>query len=104
LPVNSGTFTGMEGTAAVPGWTKAVQLTMTVRSTLFGIAKYVFLDAASGDNYNPIRTPDSSMTNMLTVLNDVTNGWAARDNGRPENFLGLTKTLNEKLRKAYRMT
>jgi hypothetical protein len=103
LPVNSGTFTSLVGSAGTPGWTKAVQLTMSVRSDTFGVAKYVFLDAASGNNFDPIRTADGSMTALMTVLSDVANGFAARNNGRPNTFIGLTKTLNEKLRKAYRM-
>lgn len=103
LPVDGGVFVSVEGTAATPGWTKATQLTMSIRSTLFGISKIVFLDAASGNNWDPIRSPDASMTALLAELSDLSNGWAARDNGRPNTFVGLTKTLNEKLRKAYRM-
>lgn len=103
LPVDSGTFTGQDGTAVSPGWSKAVQLTMSVRSTNFGISKFVFLDAASGNNFDPIRTADSAMIALMTVITDTTNGWSAQDNGRPDTFIGLTKTLNEKLRRAYRM-
>jgi len=103
VPVNASTFTGMDGTAGSPGWTKAVQLTMSVRSTNFGVAKYVFLDGASGNNFDPIRVADSAMLAVLAEVADTSNGWSAQDNGRPDTFIGLTKTMNEKLRKAYRM-
>ena len=103
LPVASNVFTALVGTATGAGWTKAVQLTMSVRSTNFGIAKYVFLDAASGDLFDPIRSPDASMTALLAIVSDTTRAFSAQDNGRPVTFIGLTKDLNDKLRKAYRM-
>lgn len=103
VPVASLVFTGKIGTQATPGWTKAVQLTMSVRSTNFGVAKYSFLDAASGDTFDPIRVADTPMQNLLDEVGDTSLGWSAQDNGRPNVFIGLTKTLNEKLRKAYRM-
>lgn len=103
LPVAGAVFTGKIGSAGTPGWTKAVQLTMSLRSTLFGIAKYVFLDAASGSNFDPIQVPDTPMSDLITYVTDETNAFSAQDNGRPNTFIKLTKTLNEKLRRAYRM-
>jgi len=103
VPRQAGVFTGKIGTADDAGWTKAVQLTMSLRSTSFGLVKYEFLDGASGDNYDPIQVPDSDMTALLAYVSDNDNGFSAQDNGKPLTFLQLTKTLNEKLRKAYRM-
>lgn len=103
IPVDASTFTSKIGTAGTPGWSKAVQLTMSVRSTNFGLCKYVFLDGASGDNFDPIRVADADMLALLGVVSSSANGWSAQDNGKPDVFIGLTKTMNEKLRKAYRM-
>lgn len=103
VPVAAGLFVLFEGTAALPGWTKAVQETITIRSTNFGVSKLVFLDAASGNSFEPITVPDGSMTALLNEIGDTSKGWSAQDNGRPATFIKLSKTLNEKLRRAYRM-
>ena len=38
------------------------------------------------------------------VVTLVTNAWSGRDNAKPNTFVSETKTLNKKLRRAYRMT
>lgn len=87
-------------------WQKAVQLTFTWRTTLFGIAKIVALDAISGNNFDRITTltPMSAEALIDAEFTSVARGWSGRDGGRPATFLQISKTINEKLRRQYHMT
>lgn len=94
------------GTGTAIGWQKAVQSTHTFRTSLGGIAKVVALDAGSFNAWDKQVDPTGS-ADLLAIIAAYTanaNAWAGRDGGRPSTFLQLTKTLNEKLRRAYRMT
>jgi len=86
-------------------WQKAVQITMTARTSAFGVAKIVMLDAISENNWDRITVLPGSgnVATLWAEWSDVTNGWAGRDNGRPATFLQVSKTLNEKLRRQYHM-
>jgi len=97
-------FTGKDGTDSGTTWSKAVQRTLNMRTTNFGLAKYVFLDAASGNNFDRINAAGSDILAFINVVNNTNYGFAGRDNGRPNAYIGVTTTLNEKLRRAYRMT
>jgi len=103
-PMASGTL-GQIGTSATPGWTKAVQQTLTFRTDLFGVAKIVMLDADSQDSFDKtlVVPPASPLEALVNMFTDEDLGWAGRDNGRPDTYLSATKTLNEKLRREYRM-
>jgi len=106
LPRKSAILTGKAGAVGAPGWTKAVQFTVTIRTTLFGILKIVLLDIDSGNSFArqaAVNTP-SDFTDMMAELTSDANGWSGRDNGQPDVFLQCSRTLNEKLRKSYRMT
>jgi len=88
------------------GWQKAVQSTHTFRTSLGGISKLVCLDAGSFDAWDKQVDPTGS-ADLLAIIEEWSSGdnaWAGRDGGQPTTFLQLTKTLNEKLRRAYRMT
>lgn len=92
------------GTDETPGWTKAVQNTWTIRCDDFSIFKLVLLDSSSNDEFDPFLEADNpGVSDVMDVLNAVTNGWQSRQNGRPQTFLQISTTLNEKLRRAYRM-
>lgn len=94
------------GTGATIGWQKATQLTHTFRTDLGGVSKLVMLDAGSFNAWNKQVDPTGS-ADLLAVIaawTDNANAFAGRDGGRPSTFMQLTKTLNEKLRRAYRMT
>lgn len=104
-PMASGSLTQV-GTSGSPGWSKAVQQTLTFRTNLFGLARIVMLDADSSDEFDrhtavPV---GGSLEALINVFTDDDNGWSGNDNGRPDVYLGATKTLNEKLRREYRMT
>jgi hypothetical protein len=103
-PVSSGAFTGETGTAGSPGWTKAVQGTFSIRTTNFGVFKITMLDSASGDNFDPSSALGGAALDLFNLVSDTLNGFSGRDNGRPNVFIKFTQTLNEKLRRSYRMT
>jgi len=104
VPVQGGAL-NIAGTGGDTTWEKAVQWTITWRTDSFGIFKLVLLDAVSNNNFDKITDADSDVG--LDPVNeyvtaDVT--WiAGRDGGRPDVFLQAAKTLNEKLRRSYRM-
>lgn len=103
FPRDGNVFTGVIGIDATSSWSKAVEFTINTRTTGFGAQKIVLLDMASRNDFNPAVTPSTDMNTLLTELFDMGNGWAGRDNLRPAVFVSATKTLNEKLRKSYRM-
>lgn len=93
------------GTAGL-SWNKAVQLTISAKTTGANDAKISIMDAASGDDFDLI-TPSSASASYTALLAEWfadTNGWAGRDGTRPFYFQQASLTLNEKLRKQYHMT
>lgn len=94
------------GDIPAPQWDKAVQFSITARTTNFGLAKLVMMDADSFDDWDKIvaLAAAPAVQALFNEWADPTNGWSAQDNGRPATFLQATKTLNEKLRRSYRMT
>lgn len=93
------------GLDATPGWDKATQVTMNWRTLDISIFKIVLLDAATNNSFDKtLALPGSGVlfdTNALVT--DMDNGWAGRDNTRPASFISQTVTLNDALRKRYRM-
>jgi hypothetical protein len=105
VPLASGSLTQV-GTAVSPGWSKAVQDTLTWRTNLFGLVRIVMLDCASAGDFDkhtdiPTGSPIEALNAEFTA---DSNGWSGQDNGQPATYLGSTRTLNEKLRRSYRMT
>lgn len=96
----------IEGGGADIGWSKAVQLTHSFRTVNGGVSKLVCLDGGSFENFD-LQVDPTGSADLLAVIaewTDEDNAWAGRDTTRPAVFLQLSKTLNEKLRRAYRMT
>jgi|ERR1041384_612969 hypothetical protein len=103
-PVFSGELAAV-GTNGTPGWYKAAQLTMTFRTNEFGIWKLVLLDVGTSNNWDKVTVLTSGEA-FDTIRDFVTSNdsWIiGRDGGRPQTFLQIAKTLNEKLRRSYRM-
>lgn len=95
---------GVAGTdAALTGQAKAVQWTLSIRSTNFGIFQFVMLDRPSNDNWGNITSMDADTTALFNELSDAAMGWAARDGGRPYGFMGISISLNKRLRRKYDM-
>lgn len=95
----------VDGTSGLAGWTKAAQATWSLKSDLGGDIRYVMLDVATGNAWDKITSASVSadQTAFLDLVTDDANGFAGRDGGRPNFFLQIAFTLNEKLRREYRM-
>jgi hypothetical protein len=104
-PVKSKTL-GIAGTGTGGGWYKAVQATWSIRAANFSEMKLVFLDANSADDYDKIENfvGLTAVTAVMAILSADTNGWSSRGNSKPTTLTQITYTLNEKLRRSYRMT
>lgn len=106
IPVETGTL-GKVGVfeSGAGGWTKAVQTTLTWRTDTFGLYKLVMLDSVTGNNFD--RKSGLPVGSRRKIVSDYITSqftWlAGRDGGRPVTFLQEAVTLNEKLRKSYRM-
>lgn len=91
------------GTVTTPGYTKAVQETIMARDTLGNIAKLVFLDMASTNNFDKQLTlAAAGITDLFAEWTAETNGWASRAGYRPVVFSQATRNINEKLRREYK--
>lgn len=108
LPANpvASAALGIQGLDLVGGVDKATQRTFTWRATDFTLFKLAMLDVRMIGQFerqtNFIGEPGKqAISNYVT--NPVT--WvASRGGGRPNTFLQFSETLNEKLRRSYRMT
>jgi hypothetical protein len=104
IPVQSGNL-NIAGTNASTTWDKAVQQTLTWRTDAFGIFKLVLLDSVSDGSFDKV--VDVEANPGIEAIHDYVTAdetWlAGRDGGRPNVFLQNAKTLNEKLRRSYRM-
>lgn len=106
VPVQSDSFTGVVGTTTLTGWRKAMQRTMSFRTESFNLFKIVMLDIPNTNNWDKLNTlPGSGIyPDLVALVTDKDHGFSGRDNTRPVSFISATYTLNEKLRRAYRMT
>lgn len=85
---------------------KAVQHNWMFRDDEFALSKLTFLDAPIGSNFDP--TTDISgipaLDDLANQWMDADQAWSSRNGLRPSQFVKITYTLNEKLRKEYGMT
>jgi len=104
VPVWSAALTQV-GTSAETREDKAWQQTFTFRATDFTLYKLVLLDSppayGSERQVNISTNVNYEALRAYIVANET---WiASRGGGRPNTFLQLSSTLNEKLRRSYRM-
>lgn len=102
-PVWSNTL-AIVGTGGAGIWSKATQETWTFRADDFTTYKLVLLDYSAGsfDKITAISGIPSLEAIRAYIVAPET--WiASRGGGRPNTFLQIAQTLNEKLRRAYRM-
>lgn len=93
------------GTNAAPGWEVATQLTINAKSENGGNVRLTLLDFASGGQFTKTSVlAGSGLEAVVAEWGLLANGWSSRDNGRPSIFLSATRTLNERLRRAYRIS
>lgn len=105
LPVASKTL-AVVGTSGLTTHAKALQMTMNMRTTGIQPSKIVFLDvphpATDFNKIPPISwgSPESAIFAELALDG---NAWAGRDNTQIKDRVSITWTLNEALRKQYKM-
>ena len=103
LPVYSESL-GITGDTTANIASKACQQTMTFRADNFTLYKFVMLDfvpALGFEKQVTITNPNLEAVRAYIVA-DVT-WFASRGGGRPNTFLQMATTLNEKLRRSYGM-
>lgn len=94
------------GTSVSGGVRKAVQATLNLKTTGGNAAKVTFLDYPHGTGQFDKVTPVSfsaTFVDLILALAMTSNAWAGRDKTRINTALSVTTTLNEALRKQYRM-
>jgi len=97
-------FTPIVGTSTAVGYAEAAQRTYSFYTTGAGQAKVVILDQPNNNSWGTVTSISGGADEDIeTELTSNTNGWAGRDTQRPIAFKSLTHTLNEALRRAYRM-
>lgn len=106
VPQASVALSGLVGTDTTTPWAKAVQQTVVMRTIGNGVVKVVNLDCQSFNDFDAVRQVGAAadIDAICAELKLATNAWCGNDNTRPNTFIGAFKTLNEKLRRAYRMT
>lgn len=106
LPFFVGSYSvSLVGTLAVPGWAKATQETISARDTAGYVAKLVFLDVGTTNTFDKqVTLVAAGITDLWDVWTSETWGWSSRAGNRPATFIQTSRTLNESLRRAYRMT
>lgn len=95
------------GTSASAAPSKAVQNVFTFRTEEAHVLKLYLLDApVIGGNFdrNARGTWSANEIALEGVIKADGNAWVGRDGAQISSGIAVTKTLNEKLRKAYRMT
>lgn len=94
------------GTSVGGGVRKAVQGTLNLKTQGGQAAKVTFLDYPHGAGQFDKVTPlgfNADFIALITALASTGNAWAGRDKTRINTALSVTATLNEALRKQYRM-
>lgn len=94
------------GTNVNVTWDEAVQITMTMRTSLFHKFKIVLLDVPSNNDFNKYTNFGSlniAYQNLLNFIDSDTGFICGRDRGRPDNFVSFITDLNDGLRQEYRL-
>jgi hypothetical protein len=93
------------GTVSPAGYDLATQETLTARDSEGYLAKLVFLDMASGNNFDKQETITAAgIDDLWAEWSAETNGWSSQNGKRPTTFIKATRTLNEALRRQYHQT
>lgn len=98
---------GTAGTSASSALSKAVQNVFTFRTEEAHILKLYLLDApviAGNFDRNARGTWTANEIAVEAEIKADGNAWAGRDGAQISSGIAITKTLNEKLRREYRMT
>lgn len=94
------------GSTASSDWAEAVQLSLNGKDTEGKTVKLVLLDVPSGNVFSKLYTVDiaAAFLAIWAEFKDPDNGWQSESNHQPDELITQTLTLNEKLRRGYRLT
>lgn len=84
----------------------ATQVTLSFRDTEFFLARLTMLDIPVGSDFTK-KTPFTVVADIQAVINvfiSEDNAFASRHGFRPSQFIAQTTTVNDSLRRAYRLT
>jgi len=92
------------GTLVGALWSKATQAVWSFKTDLGGDVFYDMMDVGvSSFEKQTSATSSADQIAFIDIVTAETNGFAGRDNGRPNFFLQISYGLNSKLRREYRM-
>lgn len=94
------------GSSAATGWEKATQQTWSFRDTNFKPFKIVMLDTPLAPSGFAKLTDFTGLTDVLALETYIEGGahaFSSRQNGKPAHLYQIAYTMNEKLRREYRM-
>lgn len=105
LPLFVGAFdVSSIGTAATPGWFAATQESINMRDSLGFMAKLSLMDFASGDDFGKyLNAFTIGVDGIFAELSSSANAWMSQAGNQISSFISRTATLNEKLRRSYRL-
>jgi hypothetical protein len=104
IPVAENALT-IDGSGTITGWDEAVQRTYMIRDTsVRAFSRLVLLDAGTDNNFGKYTTLTTPEAQIIAEITDPDNAWSSRQGNRPNSFKNLTITLNEKLRREYKLT
>jgi len=94
----------IDGSATAGGWDKATQETLSFRDSEGDIFKLVGMDVDAGGGFDRVTDATSiGIGALVTELTADTSPWRSRKDSQITSFIARTATLNEKLRRSYRM-
>jgi hypothetical protein len=97
-------FTDIVGTESSPGWSKATQGTISALGEDGSKCRLVLLDFGTNNDFDALFTLTGGiLPAIMAEWGNDAKGWSSRGDSKPTTFLEFSKTLNEKLRREYRM-
>lgn len=105
VPVAFNTLTQLGATAVGSNIWVAVQQTVTFQCEGGHILKIVGMDAIAGTQFLPVGPTviAAALPDLVAALTSTVNGWASRAGSMPLFGKQIAYTINEKLRKQYKL-
>lgn len=98
VPVAGNTL-AVPGSGTVTAYQEDAQLTIIWRTTLFHIFKLTLMDAEPGASFRDDVSFGSPESLLHDIVTNPDNGWAGRDGYRPNTFVKVRRTINDRLHK-----
>jgi len=98
-----GAFYSKAGSLTITGQAKAVQVTMSFRTTAFNELRLVQLDRPNANVWGNIYSNEPTEEAIIDEVTSMARGWAGRDGNRPYLWTNTSISLNKRLRRKYGM-